>query len=61
MVDENPDPGGREGPAGVDPHHQEQTRGDSIKFSFQTLIWFGELLLGSKICAVWERYLVITF
>ena len=28
MVDENPDPGG---PAVVDPHHQEQARGDSIK------------------------------
>ena len=33
-MDENPDPGGPGGPAGVDSHHQEQARGDWIKCEF---------------------------
>jgi len=37
MVDENPDPGGSEGPAGVDPHHQEQAREDTTEAYVETV------------------------
>ena len=39
MVDENPDPGG---PEGVDPHHQEQTRGDwkDVWILDSDLVWW---------------------